>query len=228
MRHQARLSTAVPHKHGLLAAGVHRDVAADAGGVRRGRIDREHQAARSAASATRRVTTPASARMVALERSVPGSGSSLRSPPRRLEFFGVDDRGPWRERHGAAGVAGAAAARNDGEAEFDAIAHQPGNLGLRIRRQHDERHIDAPVGGIRDMRDPRVGVEADVVARAYAGRAAAARFLRSATMSGKCASKRCTAAGRPRAAASPCRRARPSWRARAAAPLRAGDGAAPR
>ena len=42
MRHQTRLSTAVPHKHGFLAAGVHRDVAADARGVGGRRIDGEY------------------------------------------------------------------------------------------------------------------------------------------------------------------------------------------
>jgi hypothetical protein len=52
-------------QHGLLAAGVHGDVAADARGAGRGRVDGEHAAGREAASETRSVTTPAPVRMVA-------------------------------------------------------------------------------------------------------------------------------------------------------------------
>ena len=34
---------------------------------------------------------------------------------------------------------------------------------LAVGRQHDERILDAPVGGIGDVRDAREGIEADVV-----------------------------------------------------------------
>ena len=35
---------------------------------------------------------------------------------------------------------------------------------FRIRRKHDERHLDAPVGRVGDVRDAREAVEQDVVA----------------------------------------------------------------
>jgi hypothetical protein len=37
------------------------------------------------------------------------------------------------QRHGAAGVAGAAAARDDGQAQFDAARHEAGDLRLGCR-----------------------------------------------------------------------------------------------
>ncbi len=79
-------------QHGLLAAGVHGDVAADAGGIGRGRIDREHQSAASRRRpATRRVTTPASEKIVGTARVSPGSGMLL-DGAQALELLGVDDR----------------------------------------------------------------------------------------------------------------------------------------
>ncbi len=44
MRHEAEVVERRAPQHGLLAAGVHRDVAADARGLGRGRVDREHEA----------------------------------------------------------------------------------------------------------------------------------------------------------------------------------------
>ena len=40
------------------------------------------------------------------------------------QLFGVDDDRQRRQRHGAAGVAGTAATRDDGQAGFDTAAHQ--------------------------------------------------------------------------------------------------------
>ena len=48
-------------------------------------------------------------------------------------------------------------------AEFDAVTHQVRNLGFGVGRQHQEGQIDTPVGGIRDVRDPRIRIEADIV-----------------------------------------------------------------
>jgi hypothetical protein len=57
---------------------------------RRGRVDREHQPARSAASITRLVTTPASQNIVGTGASRPGS--DVARPRRALELLGVDHR----------------------------------------------------------------------------------------------------------------------------------------
>ena len=77
------------------------------------------------------------------------------------------------ERHGAAGVAGAAAARNDRQAELDAAGDQAGHLGLGVGREDDERILDAPVGRVGDVRDARQAVELDVVLRGHLARARA-------------------------------------------------------
>jgi hypothetical protein len=46
----------------------------------------------------------------------------------------------------------------------DAVLHQAGDLVLGVRAEHDEGILDAPVGGVGDVRDAREAVEADVVA----------------------------------------------------------------
>ena len=67
------------------------------------------------------------------------------------------------KRDRPAGVAGAATARDDGQPELDAALHQAGHLGLGVRREHDERILDAPVGGVGHVRHPRQAVELEVV-----------------------------------------------------------------
>ena len=84
--------------------------------------------------------------------------------PRAIELLGVDDRRQRRQRHRAAGVAGAATARNDGEPEVDARAHHRRDFVFGVRVEHDERILDAPVGGIGHVRHAREAVEGDVVA----------------------------------------------------------------
>jgi hypothetical protein len=94
----------------------------------------------------------------------------------RLELLGVDHRALPGQRDGAAGVAGAAPARDDGQAQFDATLDQDRHLGLGVRREHHERVFDAPVGGVRHVRDARHAVELDVVlARVAAQQALGAR-----------------------------------------------------
>ena len=106
-------------QHRLLAAGVDGDVAADARRVGRRRIAREHEAVRvgdihralrddTRAAVDRRRRFACAAQHDALDAGEP------------LELLGVDHRRTRVERDGAAGVAGAAAARNDREAELDA------------------------------------------------------------------------------------------------------------
>ena len=150
-------------QHGLLAAGVHRDVAADARRIGRRRIDGEdeslafrriHHAARHDAG----TRVDRGCRLVSARQHDP---VDRRQP---FEFLGIDDRRTPIQRHRAAGVARAAAAGNDREFELDASAHQPGNLGFGIRIEHEERVFDPPVGGVSDMRYARQAVEGDVVA----------------------------------------------------------------
>ena len=161
-------------QHGFLAAGVHRDVAADARRVGRRRIDREDEPVASAASITRLVTTPAPASIVGVGAVAPGS--TTRSIAERRSSFSVLMTAERAiERHRAAGVARAAAARNDGEPELDAPAHQARHLGFRVRMEHDERIFDAPVGGVGDVRYARQAVEGDVVAVRMRAKVRAAR-----------------------------------------------------
>ena len=54
-------------------------------------------------------------------------------------------------------------ARNDGELELEERAHEGRDLLLAVGREDDERILDAPVGGVGDVRDARKAVEADVV-----------------------------------------------------------------
>ena len=71
----------------------------------------------------------------------------------RIEFLGVDYGGEFGQRHRAAGVTGAAAARDDSEAEFDQRAHHGRDFFLGIGREYDEGIFHTPVGGVGDMRD---------------------------------------------------------------------------
>ncbi|OIQ69148.1 hypothetical protein GALL_492520 [mine drainage metagenome] len=86
-----------------------------------------------------------------------------------FELLGVDHRAVPHQRHRAAGVAGAAAARHDGQAQRDAGLHQRRHLGLDVRAEHDEGNLHAPVGGVGHVRDARQAVETDVVASRVAG-----------------------------------------------------------
>ena len=149
-------------QHRLLAAGIHGDVAADGAGILRGGIDGETQALRFGAF-----------------RDLQGDDTGLGAyrgyrfgdtfefaqfdGTECIELLGVDDRGVLVERHGAAGVAGAAAARDNGESKVDAGRDHVAHLGLAVRGDDDQRKLHAPVGGIGDMRDPRQPAEIDIV-----------------------------------------------------------------
>jgi hypothetical protein len=165
-----------------LPAGVHRDVTADARGVGRRRVDCE-----DVARTVRRFLDASrdGARLGEQRRDRRDHAGQRGQLERRdaLELLGVDDRGKRRERHAAAGVACAAAARDDREAGLDAGADQPRDFVLGVRRQHHERVLDAPVGGVRGVGDARESVEADVVGpgmRFERGARPASQFLDSA------------------------------------------------
>ncbi len=149
-------------QHCFLAAGVHRDIAADTGSVGRSRIDCEYQ-------------TCALGSLGHTARHHAGFGKNRRhwighfrqrgllDSTEPFELLGVDHRRERRERDGAARVTRAAAARNDGQPQLDAPAHERRNLDFGIRREHHERKVDAPVGGIGHVRDARERIEAHVV-----------------------------------------------------------------
>ena len=80
-----------------------------------------------------------------------------------VELLHVDHGRVGVQRNGAARVARAARARNDGELELEERAHEGRDLLLAVGREDDERILDAPVGGVGDVRDARKAVEADVV-----------------------------------------------------------------
>ncbi len=149
-------------QHGLLAAGVHRDVAADARGVGGSRIDREHQARLlgrlhdalgddSRAAADHRAWLGKPRQHALLDRAD------------RIELLGVHHGGEPVERDRASRVAGPAAAGNDGEAQVDQRLHDRGALFLGVGIHDDERILDSPVGRVGDVRDARHAVELDVV-----------------------------------------------------------------
>jgi hypothetical protein len=110
--------------------------------------------------------------------------------------------------HRAAGVAGAASARNDGQAQIDAALDQPGHFGLGIRRQHDKRVFHAPVGGVGHMGHTAEPIELDVVARSQPAQGSLGAARRRAAVSPrKAASSKACDGSRPAAAAT-----RPPWR----------------
>ncbi len=149
-------------QHGLLAAGVHGDVAADARGIRRGRVTGKDAAGFFGAlhDTTRDHAGPGADRRVGFSHAWQ---RDFRHRAHVEQLLGVDDDRARRQGYRATGVTRAAAARDDRQAELDATAHQQRNLGFGIGRQHDKRIFDTPVGSIGDMRDTRQAVKADVV-----------------------------------------------------------------
>ena len=154
-------------QHGLLAARVHRNVAADARSIRRRRIHREHEARLLGRirNATRHDTGFAEnrGRQIFLPR---GAGIGQRPHLHFAQCFqllGVDHGRQRRERHRAARVTRAAAARDNRQSELDARAHERRDLVFRIGRQNEKRILDAPVRRVGHVRDAREGIEANVV-----------------------------------------------------------------
>ena len=150
-------------QHGFFAACVHRHVAADGRGIGRSRVNSEHQPGgvgcvhhpfghNPRAAINSRDLEFAAGQMPHFHRA------------HGFELFGVDDRSAVGERDRAAGVAGAAAARDDSQIQLDQPGHQSGHLGFGIRGQHDKRIFHPPVGGVGDMRDPCQAIKANVVA----------------------------------------------------------------
>nr|GEU28526.1 hypothetical protein [Tanacetum cinerariifolium] len=149
-------------QHGLLAACVHGDIAADARRVRRGGIDRKHEA-----------------RFLGRFRHFIGDHAGARVDGRVFllqarqhlhfhrahveQFFRVDHGRHGRQGNRAARVAGAAAARDDGQSQLDTAFDQAGHLLFGVGREHDKRVLDAPVGGVGHVRHALHAVETDIV-----------------------------------------------------------------
>ena len=147
---------------GLLAASVHGDVAADTGGVSRGRVHRKDQASGigcvgdsaghdAGPREDGRNRLRASGQWAPLDRS------------QFVKLFGVDDDRLRGERDRTTGVASAAPPGNDGETEFNRGLHQARNLRLRIRREHHQWELHSPIRGIGHMGHARESIEFDVV-----------------------------------------------------------------
>lgn len=154
-------------QHGLLAARVHGDVAADARGIDRGRVHREDET--GALGGLRHAARHhAGGRIDGGDGVVDAGQVGHLDRIQALQLLGVDDGRERRQRHGAAGVAGAASARDDGQAQLEAALDDAGHLVFRVRRQHHERVLDAPVGGVGDVRHARQAVELDVVLGGHA------------------------------------------------------------
>ena len=154
-------------QHSLLAAGVHRDVAADARRLGAGRVDGENVAG-TLGGVGHALRHHAGFAEDGGNRLCQAGQRDPLDLAHRVELLGVDHRALPCQRHSAAGVAGAAAARDDRQAELDAALNQRRHLGLAVGREHDERVLDPPVGGISDVRHTRHAVELDVVLAGHA------------------------------------------------------------
>ncbi len=109
-------------QHRLLASGVHGNVAADAGCVRGGRVDREYEAGAFGRFGHAFGDHAGRRKYAGSADRIAGQRECL-DRTQGLELFRIDHRGPRRQRHRAARVSGAATARDDGESELDAISH---------------------------------------------------------------------------------------------------------
>ena len=182
MRHAGQVVERGAPQHGLLAAGVHRDVAADAARPRpRSGRPRTRGRPRSAASITRWVTTPAS--VADRGHRLPDAGQLAATRPRSCasSFSVLMTALLPGQRHRAAGVAGAAAARDDGQAELDAArapapAISASLSGVSTTNGYSTRQSVASV----TCETRAQAVELDVVARGDAAQQALARLARSA------------------------------------------------
>ena len=157
-----RLSIVVPQKGGFSCRPLMATLPPITAGVGRGGVDREDQACGgrglldAAGDAARAAFNHG---MLALDaRQAAHDGTAV-----VVELLHVDHGRVGVQRNGAARVARAARARNDGELELEERAHEGRDLLLAVGREDDERILDAPVGGVGDVRDARKAVEADVV-----------------------------------------------------------------
>ena len=86
-----------------------------------------------------------------------------------VQLLGIDHCAHAVQRYRAAGVTGAAAAGDDGEAQLNTGAHQRRDFSLAVRAQHHKRIFDSPVRRVGDVGDAGQAVELDVVAAGEPG-----------------------------------------------------------
>ena len=149
-------------QHGFLAAGVHGDVAANARGFSRRWVDSKdearafsrfgHALGHDAGAGAHSADWVIQARQV---HELDGCDVD--------EFFGINHHRVGGEWHGTTGITRAASTWNDGEAELDAITHQRADFCFGIRVEHHEGILNAPVGGIGDVRYTGQAIKGDVV-----------------------------------------------------------------
>ncbi len=154
-------------QHGLLAARVHRDIAADARRFGRSRINREHEAGffRRIRHALGYDTGTGMDRRVF---AVDARQHRHFDCAQLFQFFRIDHGRQRRQWNRATGVTGTAAARNNRQSELDTALHQAGHFIFGVGRQHHERIFNAPVSRVGHVRHARQAVELDVVFRRIA------------------------------------------------------------
>ena len=149
-------------EHGLLAAGVHGDIAADGGSILRGGIDGEGQLVLLG-----QIGNPAGDHAAFCPYRGHGffhaGQGSFFHRPQADEFFGVDHRRKPGQGHGGAGVAGAATTGNDVQLQLGQRLYQRGYFRFRFRVDHHEGHFHPPVGGVGGVADPCGAGEVDIV-----------------------------------------------------------------
>ena len=80
-----------------------------------------------------------------------------------FEFFGVDHGTVPSQRNRTAGVACAAAPRNDRETQGEAAFDQAGHFGFCVGGQNHKGVLNTPVGGVGNVADSRQCIKLDVV-----------------------------------------------------------------
>ena len=91
----------------------------------------------------------------------------------RFKFLGVDHDRARVQRHRAAVVTGASAARDDSHTKVNAGLHHVDDLVFAVRRDHHERQFHTPVSCIGRVRDTRESAEIDIVPARHAPEAPA-------------------------------------------------------
>ncbi len=151
--------------HGHLAAGVFSNVAADGAGPGAGRVGRKNQ------TALCRVVHRAFRHHAGfdIERGG-GRGAAILERDRVLDHaanmehaLGVDNHAVSAQGHRAAGQPRARAARNRLQAELADGRQQRRNVLFTLRRDHGQRQMQAPVGGVGGVRNQREGIELHIL-----------------------------------------------------------------
>ena len=150
-------------KHRFFATGIHRDIAANTGRIRRRRITGKYQ--------TGIICHIHNAPSHYTRTGINGCVSLFDTrqtgrPFQRIysdQFFGVNHCGIKRQRHRTTGITGTATTRNNGQSQLDTITHQMTDFCFATRIQHHKRIFNPPVGGIGDMRNTGKTVKTDIV-----------------------------------------------------------------